>query len=59
MPSTYRSWTRIALGLVLHCTLQAIPAAEYAMLDAFLAVHHLAREQLASHSSGRPKDDGS
>jgi SAM-dependent methyltransferase len=36
-------------GFLARCILDAIPAAEYAMLDFSPAMHHLARERLAPH----------
>src|SRR5215831_6464190 len=51
-------------GFLARCILDAIPSAEYAMLDFSPAMHHLARERLAPHI-GRTrqllvnfKDDG-
>jgi len=49
-------------GFLARCILDAIPSAEYAMLDFSPAMHHLARERLAPHI-GRQllvnfKDDG-
>jgi len=36
-------------GFLARCILDAIPSAEYAMLDFSPAMHHLARERLAPH----------
>src|SRR5215471_21782744 len=36
-------------GFLARCILDAIPSAEYAMLDFSRAMHHLARERLAPH----------